>query len=144
MRYGFIPGPHHAAQEQHYRHFEQLPPQPQTSPLIIICSNGLYLAVRSNFNHERPLHVFDFASNSLKFRFTPPINGSSTTDMSKRSSKSSTTTAAVVFSTLVAVCGSFCHGCASGYSSPAESGIMEDLGLSVATYSVFGSIETGI
>ncbi|KAK4850331.1 hypothetical protein QYF36_005758 [Acer negundo] len=58
------------AQEQHYRHFEQLPPQPQTSPLIIICSNGLYLAVRSNFNHERPLHVFDFASNSLKFRFT--------------------------------------------------------------------------
>ncbi|KAK4850037.1 hypothetical protein QYF36_003279 [Acer negundo] len=63
----------------------------------------------------------------------PPINGSSTTDMSKRSSKSSTTTAAVVFSTLVAVCGSFCHGCASGYSSPAESGIMEDLGLSVAT-----------
>ncbi|TXG65653.1 hypothetical protein EZV62_006928 [Acer yangbiense] len=26
-----------------------------------------------------------------------------------------------------------------GYSSPAESGIMEDLGLSLAAYSVFGS-----
>ncbi|TXG65664.1 hypothetical protein EZV62_006939 [Acer yangbiense] len=69
-------------------------------------------------------------------------NGSSSaTDMSERSSKSSTT-AVVVLSTLVAVCGSFCYGCASGYSSPAESGIMEDLGLSVAAYSVFGSIMT--
>ncbi|KAI9184787.1 hypothetical protein LWI28_001043 [Acer negundo] len=69
-------------------------------------------------------------------------NGSiSATDMSKRSSKSSTT-AVVVLSTLVAVCGSFCYGCASGYSSPAESGIIEDLGLSVAAYSVFGSIMT--
>ncbi|KAK1581426.1 hypothetical protein Q3G72_005943 [Acer saccharum] len=69
-------------------------------------------------------------------------NGSSSaTDMSERSSKSSTT-AVVVLSTLVAVCGSFCYGSASGYSSPAESGIMEDLGLSVAAYSVFGSIMT--
>ncbi|KAK1584631.1 hypothetical protein Q3G72_034661 [Acer saccharum] len=70
---------------------------------------------------------------SLISEAKPLRNGSSTTDMSKRSSKSSTTTAAVVFSTLVAVCGSFCHGCASGYSSLAESGIMEDLDLSVAT-----------
>ncbi|KAK0601427.1 hypothetical protein LWI29_024209 [Acer saccharum] len=69
-------------------------------------------------------------------------NGSSSAiDMSERSSKSSTT-AVVVLSTLVAVCGSFYYGCASGYSSPAESGIMEDLGLSVAAYSVFGSIMT--
>ncbi|KAK1582796.1 hypothetical protein Q3G72_018273 [Acer saccharum] len=70
---------------------------------------------------------------SLISEAKPLRNGSSNTDMSKRSSKSSTTTAAVVFSTLVAVCGSFCHGCASGYSSLAESGIMEDLDLSVAT-----------
>ncbi|KAL3750200.1 hypothetical protein ACJRO7_011221 [Eucalyptus globulus] len=48
----------------------------------------------------------------------------------------------VVFSTLVAVCGSFVTGCASGYSSPAESGIMEDLGLSTAEYSLFGSVLT--
>ncbi|KAH7572004.1 hypothetical protein JRO89_XS04G0183900 [Xanthoceras sorbifolium] len=65
-------------------------------------------------------------------------------DMSGRGcqSKPYTTTAVVVLSTLVAVCGSFCYGCASGYSSPAESGIREDLGLSVAAYSVFGSIMT--
>ncbi|XP_031261560.1 sugar transporter ESL1-like isoform X1 [Pistacia vera] len=55
---------------------------------------------------------------------------------------SSSVTAMLVFSTLVAVCGFFCYGFAVGYSSPAESGIMEDLGLSVAAYSVFGSIMT--
>ncbi|KAK0598086.1 hypothetical protein LWI29_031545 [Acer saccharum] len=51
-------------------------------------------------------------------------------------------TPVVVFSTLVAICGSFCTGCGLGYSSPAESGIMEDLGLSVSAYSVFGSMIT--
>ncbi|KAM4081274.1 hypothetical protein ACJW30_11G080300 [Castanea mollissima] len=34
------------------------------------------------------------------------------------------------------------RGALAGFSSPAESGIMEDLGLSVAAYSVFGSILT--
>ncbi|XP_030460636.1 sugar transporter ERD6-like 5 isoform X1 [Syzygium oleosum] len=48
----------------------------------------------------------------------------------------------VVFSTLVVVSGSFVTGCATGYSSPAESGIMEDLGLSTAAYSLFSSILT--
>ncbi|KAI6684826.1 hypothetical protein NL676_030739 [Syzygium grande] len=48
----------------------------------------------------------------------------------------------VVFSTLVVVSGSFVIGCASGYSSPAESGIMEDLGLSTAAYSLFSSALT--
>ncbi|KAL6324390.1 hypothetical protein AAG906_012994 [Vitis piasezkii] len=55
---------------------------------------------------------------------------------------SSPVTAVVIISTVVAVCGSFNTGCAAGYSSPAESGIMEDLGLSVAEYSVFGSLWT--
>ncbi|KAJ0078551.1 hypothetical protein Patl1_22730 [Pistacia atlantica] len=55
---------------------------------------------------------------------------------------SSFITAVLVFSTLVAVCGSFCYGSAICYSSPAESGIMQDLSLSVAAYSVFGSIMT--
>ncbi|KAL5768428.1 hypothetical protein ACOSP7_014978 [Xanthoceras sorbifolium] len=74
----------------------------------------------------------------------PHANRSSTRDISKSSSKSSSssTTAAVVLSTLVAVCGSFCYGSAAACSSPAESGIMEDLGLSLAAYSVFGSIMT--
>ncbi|KAJ6434366.1 hypothetical protein OIU84_017966 [Salix udensis] len=48
----------------------------------------------------------------------------------------------LVFSSFVSLWGSFSYGCAVGYSSPAESGIMEDLGLSVAAYSVFGSILT--
>ncbi|CAK7340810.1 unnamed protein product [Dovyalis caffra] len=48
----------------------------------------------------------------------------------------------LVLSTFVAVCGSFCYGLSVGYSSTAESGIREDLGLSVAAYSVFGSIMT--
>ncbi|KAH9754730.1 Sugar transporter ESL1 [Citrus sinensis] len=52
------------------------------------------------------------------------------------------TTPAVVFSTLVAICGSFTYGCAVGYSSAAESGMRADLGLSVTEYSVFGSVLT--
>ncbi|CAL5400625.1 unnamed protein product [Camellia sinensis] len=43
---------------------------------------------------------------------------------------SSSTTAVLVLGTFVAVSGLFAYGCAGGYSSPAESGIMEDLGLS--------------
>ncbi|KAL0005803.1 hypothetical protein SO802_013364 [Lithocarpus litseifolius] len=46
----------------------------------------------------------------------------------------------LVLSTGVALCGSLCIGCTAGYSSPAESGIIEDLSLSVAAYAVFGSI----
>ncbi|KAH0876956.1 hypothetical protein HID58_064350, partial [Brassica napus] len=51
-------------------------------------------------------------------------------------------TVAVLFSTFVAVCGSFCFGCAAGYSSMAQTGIINDLGLSVAQYSMFGSSMT--
>jgi len=58
------------------------------------------------------------------------------------SDSSSSATAVVVLSTSVAVCGSYVFGSAVGYSSPAQSGIMDDLGLSVAEYSVFGSILT--
>ncbi|KAL3750199.1 hypothetical protein ACJRO7_011220 [Eucalyptus globulus] len=58
------------------------------------------------------------------------------------SSSDPSVTPLVVFSTLVALCGSFVFGCASGYSSPTESSIMEDLGLSTAAYSLFGSILT--
>ncbi|XP_044499472.1 sugar transporter ERD6-like 5 isoform X2 [Mangifera indica] len=48
----------------------------------------------------------------------------------------------VLFSTFIAICGFLVFGCCSGYSSPVESEIMEDLGLSVAQYSVFGSVMT--
>uniref|UniRef100_A0A2N9HXH7 Major facilitator superfamily (MFS) profile domain-containing protein n=1 Tax=Fagus sylvatica TaxID=28930 RepID=A0A2N9HXH7_FAGSY len=58
------------------------------------------------------------------------------------SGASGSATFVLVLSTMVALCGSMCTGCASGYSSPAESGIMEDLGLSVSAYSFFGSVLT--
>ncbi|VAH40809.1 unnamed protein product [Triticum turgidum subsp. durum] len=48
----------------------------------------------------------------------------------------------VVASTAVAVAGSFVFGISVGYSSPSQEGIMRDLHLSLAEYSVFGSILT--
>ncbi|KAM1095577.1 hypothetical protein EV2_010748 [Malus domestica] len=49
-------------------------------------------------------------------------------------------TAVVVLSTLVALCGSLSFGCALGYSSAAESGIIEELDITLAEYSVFGAM----
>ncbi|KAL5768419.1 hypothetical protein ACOSP7_014971 [Xanthoceras sorbifolium] len=63
-------------------------------------------------------------------------------DFEDPSSSSSPITFKVVFSSLVAVCGSYIYGHAVGYSSPAESGIMEDLGLTTKQYTVFSSILT--
>ncbi|KAF5453951.1 hypothetical protein F2P56_023658 [Juglans regia] len=55
---------------------------------------------------------------------------------------SSTITVVVVLSTLIAACGSYAFGNAVGYSSPAESGIEDDLGLGSEEYAVFGSVLT--
>ncbi|XP_048235892.1 sugar transporter ERD6-like 8 [Ricinus communis] len=46
----------------------------------------------------------------------------------------------VLFSTAIAICGSFVFGCCVGYSAPTQFGIMNDLSLSYSEYSVFGSI----
>ncbi|XP_042010056.1 sugar transporter ERD6-like 5 isoform X1 [Salvia splendens] len=51
-------------------------------------------------------------------------------------------TAVLVLSTFVAVSGSYVFGCAVGFSSPAQSGILRDLALSLPQYSLFGSIST--
>ncbi|XP_009352178.2 sugar transporter ERD6-like 16 isoform X2 [Pyrus x bretschneideri] len=48
----------------------------------------------------------------------------------------------VLVSTFVAVCGSFEFGSCVGYSAPTQSGIREDLNLSLAQFSMFGSILT--
>ncbi|KAH9730069.1 Sugar transporter ERD6-like 7 [Citrus sinensis] len=48
----------------------------------------------------------------------------------------------VYLSTLVAVSGSYSFGTGVGYSSPTQNAIREDLSLSLAEYSVFGSILT--
>ncbi|KAM3704973.1 hypothetical protein ACJW31_03G046800 [Castanea mollissima] len=60
-------------------------------------------------------------------------------DVSESDSKA---TPIVILSSMVAYCGSLTVGCSSAYSSPAEYGIMEDLGLSIAAYSVFGAMAT--
>ncbi|CAA2940090.1 probable LRR receptor-like serine threonine-kinase RKF3 [Olea europaea subsp. europaea] len=48
----------------------------------------------------------------------------------------------VYLTTFVAVCGSYAFGSCAGYSSPTQSAIREDLSLSLAEYSLFGSILT--
>lgn len=58
------------------------------------------------------------------------------------SAASSSSIAVVILATVFAVSGSYVFGCAVGYSSPTQPGIMKDLNLSLAQYSVFGSILT--
>ncbi|KAK7284314.1 hypothetical protein RJT34_19059 [Clitoria ternatea] len=48
----------------------------------------------------------------------------------------------LILTTLVAVSGSYVFGSAVGYSSPSQIGIIDDLNLSVAQYSIVGSILT--
>ncbi|XP_057438829.1 sugar transporter ERD6-like 7 [Lotus japonicus] len=48
----------------------------------------------------------------------------------------------VYFTTFVAVCGSYAFGACGGYSSPTQDAIRKDLSLSLAEYSLFGSILT--
>ncbi|KAK7397248.1 hypothetical protein VNO78_18415 [Psophocarpus tetragonolobus] len=52
------------------------------------------------------------------------------------------TPTSLVLTTLVAVLGSYVFGSAIGYSSPTQSGIMRDLDLGLAQYSIFGSVLT--
>ncbi|CAO2836787.1 unnamed protein product [Amaranthus hypochondriacus] len=49
-------------------------------------------------------------------------------------------TTVLAFSIFVAICGSFTAGCTKGYSSPIQSQIISDIGLSTADYSLFGSM----
>ncbi|CAH1427903.1 unnamed protein product [Lactuca virosa] len=60
----------------------------------------------------------------------------------RSNNSSSPATPVVVFSTVVAVSGSYVFGSAVGFSSPAQTGIMDDLSMSLEEYSVFGSILT--
>lgn len=54
--------------------------------------------------------------------------------------KGSSVTPFLLLSTFVAGLASFTFGCSTGYSSAAQAGIVADLGLSTAQYSLFGSI----
>lgn len=79
-------------------------------------------------------------SSPLLLKERTQIHGGGSGGEEQRGGSSATTM--VVLSTLVAVSGSYVFGSAIGYSSPTQSGIMEDLALSVAEYSLFGSILT--
>ncbi|XAR52550.1 hypothetical protein NMG60_11020688 [Bertholletia excelsa] len=68
------------------------------------------------------------------------INGHGRNGGEAANSSSPSTTAIVFFSTFVAISGQFSFGCASAYTSPVESAIMEELGLSTTDYSIFASI----
>uniref|UniRef100_A0A1J3ICE8 Putative sugar transporter ERD6-like 13 n=1 Tax=Noccaea caerulescens TaxID=107243 RepID=A0A1J3ICE8_NOCCA len=48
----------------------------------------------------------------------------------------------LLFTTFTALCGTFSYGTAAGFTSPAQSGIMEGLNLSLAEFSFFGSVLT--
>ncbi|XP_059652553.1 sugar transporter ERD6-like 5 [Cornus florida] len=76
-------------------------------------------------------------NRSLTLEENPQLDG-----IANEASGSSAPTRVVLLSIFVAASGSFAYGCASGFSSPAESGIMTDLGLSTADYSLFGSALT--
>ncbi|CAK7340811.1 unnamed protein product [Dovyalis caffra] len=67
-----------------------------------------------------------------------PLRCSSTLNIGVNGS--STATRFLVFSTIVAATCSFNAGYSLGYSSPAEYGVLADLSLSMAEYSVFGSM----
>ncbi|KAG5549299.1 hypothetical protein RHGRI_014601 [Rhododendron griersonianum] len=68
----------------------------------------------------------------LEEKIEDPDGGSSGERAAEGGISSSSVTAVVVFSTSIAVVGSFGYGFAAGFSSQAESGIRSDLGLSTA------------
>ncbi|KAE8675387.1 Sugar transporter ERD6-like 8 [Hibiscus syriacus] len=77
-------------------------------------------------------------SSSLIVKEKPPDgagHGSSGEEQGGIGTTTSATTM-VVLSTIIAVCGSYVFGTAIGYSSPAQTGIIVDLGLSVAEVGV--------
>ncbi|MED6136677.1 hypothetical protein PIB30_058025 [Stylosanthes scabra] len=63
-------------------------------------------------------------------------------DNDNNNGSSSSSIGMVILSTLVAVCGSFSFGTCVGYSAPTQAAIREDLNLSLAQFSLFGSLVT--
>ncbi|GMP60626.1 hypothetical protein CsSME_00023406 [Camellia sinensis var. sinensis] len=88
------------------------------------------------------IHAFMEREGMVDGQTSIPLLNRENPDHGASSSSSSSATPVLLFSTFVAVCGSYVFGSAVGFSSPTQFEIMEDLGLSLAEYSVFGSIMT--
>ncbi|GMI65246.1 hypothetical protein like AT4G04760 [Hibiscus trionum] len=68
------------------------------------------------------------------------VRGGDGDDAGGEHQNSSSVTTTLVLSTIVAASIHFGHGCVIGYTAPTQSVIMEDLGLSLAQFSLFGSM----
>uniref|UniRef100_A0A2N9FPD1 Major facilitator superfamily (MFS) profile domain-containing protein n=1 Tax=Fagus sylvatica TaxID=28930 RepID=A0A2N9FPD1_FAGSY len=84
----------------------------------------------------------ELLSKSLVDTQQPANNIRISNDRGFNDGSASGVTAVLVLSSFVTACSAFAGGFVVGYSAPAESGIIAELGLSVAEYSVFGSIMT--
>ncbi|KAG7557646.1 MFS transporter superfamily [Arabidopsis suecica] len=72
-----------------------------------------------------------------------PASSSSSSSLSSLVSEiSNASTRPFVLAFTVGSCGAFAFGCIIGYSAPTQTSIMKDLNLSIADYSLFGSILT--
>ncbi|KAK7258808.1 hypothetical protein RIF29_24395 [Crotalaria pallida] len=81
-------------------------------------------------------------STELPIPLSSPLLSTRNVESQYHGTPSSSVPPALMLSTLAAVFGSYVFGSAVGYSSPAQSGIMNDLNLGVPQYSIFGSILT--
>ncbi|KAK2995548.1 hypothetical protein RJ640_014945, partial [Escallonia rubra] len=72
----------------------------------------------------------------------PFLQDAKVVDSDDGASKGSESIGMVLLCTFVAVCGSFEFGSCVGYSAPSQAAIREDLKLTLAQYSMFGSIIT--
>ncbi|PVH39104.1 hypothetical protein PAHAL_5G434700 [Panicum hallii] len=143
-------GKHLHDRTQHVWLVTHCPTYPPGQPLVIHWSRSEQLSSEQNHARDRrwthrenpcmagPMEPEgrDAAGKPLLVR----VSGSSGGD--SHGSAASSSIAVVVGSTAVAVAGSFEFGLSIGYSSPSQLGIMRDLHLSLAEYSVFGSILT--
>eukprot|EP00256_Glycine_max_P056373 XP_014623877.1 sugar transporter ERD6-like 16 isoform X2 [Glycine max] len=84
----------------------------------------------------------DVESGYLQQPFIQPEEAAACEEVGSDKSVENGSIGMVFLSTLVAVCGSFTFGTCVGYSAPTQAAIRADLNLSLAEFSMFGSLVT--